>query len=555
MAKNKVDTFFDLLLRSGLVDKDQLNGALLQMKKVAAGKPVDVDFVSSYLLEAGLITRWQCDKLLEGKHKGFFIGKYKLLGHIGSGGMSHVFLAQHVLMRRRVAIKILPKSRVQDSSYLQRFHREAQAAAALDHRNIVRAYDVDHDGDTHYIVMEFIEGQDLQALVKKEGPLDYARAADFVRQAAEGLAHAHEAGLIHRDVKPANLLLDRHNVVKVLDLGLARFSGDDKASLTVAYDENVLGTADYLAPEQARDSHGVDARADIYSLGCSFYFLLVGAPPFPDGTLPQRLIAHQKQQPPDVRLKRRDAPVDLLQICLRMMAKKPANRYQSTREVADVLAEWLNAHGHPVESQGTPGSSKSGMHGAAAIEVDDEATSEGDEDRPHVDIWSSSSSGGSASVLPQLDVRSSSKVAHESDTVPKAEGGTVAGGKKNKSATKRILSGSEPDLKALSLPVAKPLEEEEETPPEPAGVPGVDLVLDFGPSAAQRYKPKTLSDIGQKAAAGKASPLEMLKIRLMKQLGLGTGRKQDQKMLVWGTIIGGSVLALILLVLLMIFHR
>ena len=165
--------------------------------------------------------------------------------------MSSVYLAEHVLMQRRVAIKVLPKNRVDDSSYLARFHREAQAAAALDHRNIVRAYDVDNDGNIHYLVMEYVEGRDLQQIVKEDGPLDYAAAAEYIRQAAEGLAHAHQAGLIHRDVKPANLLVDQKNVVKVLDLGLARFTDEDKASLTVAYDENVLGTADYLAPEQA----------------------------------------------------------------------------------------------------------------------------------------------------------------------------------------------------------------------------------------------------------------------------------------------------------------
>ena len=269
--------------------------------------------------------------------------------------MSSVYLAEHVLMQRRVAIKVLPKNRVEDTSYLARFHREAQAAAALDHRNIVRAYDVDNDGSIHYLVMEYVEGRDLQHIVKEDGPLDYVAAAEYIRQAAEGLAHAHEAGLIHRDVKPANLLVDQKNVVKVLDLGLARFTDEDKASLTVAYDENVLGTADYLAPEQALDSHGVDARADIYGLGCSLYYLLTGHPPFPGGTLPQRLMMHQKQPPPSIYLDRPDAPPDLVDICLKMMAKKPDQRYQSAAEVAAVLAQWLVAHGQVVEGGSSAG--------------------------------------------------------------------------------------------------------------------------------------------------------------------------------------------------------
>jgi serine/threonine-protein kinase len=358
MPKPNVETFLDLVQRSGLVEKDRLQALLAQLETDSGGKlPADVDRVAQQLVARNLITPWQCEKLLEGKHRGFFLGRYKLLGELGAGGMSKVYLGEHVLMQRRVAIKVLPQKRVTDTSYLQRFHREARAAAALDHPNIVRAYDVDNDGDNHYLVMEYVEGRDLQQTVKRDGRLDYATAADYVRQAAEGLGHAHAHGLVHRDVKPANLLVDRKNVVKVLDLGLARFTDDDRASLTVQYDENVLGTADYLAPEQAIDSHGADARADIYSLGCAFYFLLTGHPPFPDGTLPQRLMAHQKQQPQSILKERPDAPADLVAICMKMMAKRPADRYQTMDAVAQALRRWLADRGL--------GSSGSGL--AAAV--------------------------------------------------------------------------------------------------------------------------------------------------------------------------------------------
>jgi serine/threonine protein kinase len=346
MAKPNVESFLDLVQRSKLVEKDQLQEIVARLKEESGGElPEDVDAVAKRLLAENLISPWQSEKLLEGKHRGFFLGRYKLLGEIGTGGMSRVYLGEHVLMRRLVAIKVLPKHRVTDSSYLERFHREARAAASLDHPNIVRAYDVDNDGDTHYLVMEFVDGRDLQQTVKKDGRLDYPVAADFIRQAAEGLANAHANGLIHRDVKPANLLVDQKNVVKVLDLGLARFTDEDRASLTVQYDENVLGTADYLPPEQAIDSHGIDARADIYSLGCTLYFLLTGHPPFPDGTLPQRLMAHQRQQPPSIAKERPDAPADLLAMCMKMMAKKPVDRYQSMTEVAQALRRWLTDHG------------------------------------------------------------------------------------------------------------------------------------------------------------------------------------------------------------------
>lgn len=359
MTNLTVDKFIDLVQRSGLVEHDALKRCLSQYREFApiAGE-TDVVSLADYLAEADLLTRWQCDKLLEGRYKGFFLKKYKLLGHLGTGGMSTVYLAEHVLMQRRVAIKVLPKHRVQGTSYLARFHREAKAAAALDHRNIVRAYDVDNEGDVHYLVMEYVEGQDLQALVRDLGPLDYPVAADYYRQAALGLAHAHRAGLVHRDIKPANLLVDRSHVVKILDLGLARFTEEDHASLTLAHDENVLGTADYLAPEQARDSHGADARADIYSLGCSFYYALTGHPPFCEGTLPQRLMHHQNSPPPSVAEDRADAPEDLVRICLKMMAKKPGDRQQSATEVADALAQWMTTQQIAVDTRGVADSSR-----------------------------------------------------------------------------------------------------------------------------------------------------------------------------------------------------
>ena len=382
MPKPKVDAFLDLVRRSGLVEKDRLNALLLELKREAGGHSItDTGFVADRIVQAELLTRWQADRLLEGRHKGFFLGKYKLLGLLGAGGMSSVYLAEHVLMQRRVAIKVLPKSRVEDTSYLARFHREARAAASLDHRNIVRAYDVDNDGSIHYLVMEYVEGRDLQHIVQEDGPLDYLAVADYIRQTAEGLAHAHESGLIHRDVKPANLLVDQKNVIKLLDLGLARFTDEDKASLTMAFNENVLGTADYLAPEQALDSHGVDARADIYGLGCSMYFLLTGHPPFVGGTLPQRLMMHQKDTPPSVFIDRPDAPPDLVDICMKMMAKKPGDRYQSAEEVARSLVQWLVAHGQWVESAGGSGWSSERLAGVVRGEARARAKKRGSSQR------------------------------------------------------------------------------------------------------------------------------------------------------------------------------
>lgn len=366
------ESFLSVVRRSGLVEQDQLARLLEEFKQ----NDIAVDSsqaIADALVERGWLTRWQADKLLQGKHKGFFLGKYRLLSLLGKGGMSAVYLAEHVLMRRRCAIKVLPTKRVKDTSYLGRFHREAQAVASLDHPNIVRAYDVDSvvdkETEIHFLVMEYVEGRDLQNIVTEEGPLDCVRAVNYIRQAADGLSHAHQAGMAHRDIKPGNLLVTADDTVKILDMGLARFFDDPETeSLTVTHDEKVLGTADYLAPEQALDSHKVDARADIYSLGCTLYFLLTGHPPFTEGTLAQRLMAHQTKEPPPIQDERPGVPSDLVALIQQMMQKQREDRYQTAAEVVSVLADWLNTHAdeqwkrqHPgVFSGGSAVSSDSG---------------------------------------------------------------------------------------------------------------------------------------------------------------------------------------------------
>lgn len=362
MAKLSAENFIDYVERSGLVEEDQLAKSLDMLKEKHGGKlPEDSDLVANHLINANLITQWHADKIQDRKYKGFKLGKYKLLRLIGTGGMSSVYLAEHVLMKQKRAVKVLPKSRVNDSSYLARFHLEAQATASLDHPNIVRAYDVDNDGDQHFLVMEFIDGKDLQNIVKQEGPLPLELACNYIAQTAVGLAYAHENNLIHRDIKPANLLIDDKGIVRILDLGLALYSDGAKASLTVAHNENVLGTADYLSPEQAVNSHKVDLRTDIYSLGCTLYFLLTGHPPFTDGSLAQRIMKHQTTMPEDVRKDRPECPRDLVDICVKMMQKKSEKRYQNMNQVAQALETWLANHGYKFE----PGSNDAAMKAAA----------------------------------------------------------------------------------------------------------------------------------------------------------------------------------------------
>jgi eukaryotic-like serine/threonine-protein kinase len=342
-------SFLAVVKRSGVVSEEVLQRAVedLQKRNIPLDDP---DALAGALIEVGVVTRWQAEKMLQGKHKGFFLGPYRLLDMLGKGGMGAVYLAEHTLMRRRCAIKVLPTRNIGSRSYLERFYREAQAVAAMDHKNIVRAYDVNQaqvgDADVHFLAMEYVEGRDLQRLIDDDGVLRYTEAAEYMRQAAEGLAHAHEAGMVHRDIKPANLLVNLKGVVKILDLGLAKFYDDaHEASLTVAHQETVLGTADYLAPEQAVDSHKTDHRADIYSLGCTFYFLLTGHPPFCEGSVANRLLQHQIKPPPPIRDDRPDAPDSLLAIIDRMMAKDREHRYQSAHDVAEDLTVWLAENG------------------------------------------------------------------------------------------------------------------------------------------------------------------------------------------------------------------
>jgi serine/threonine protein kinase len=349
MTNVTANKLLDLVRRSGLVDEAKLTAFLEKVRTKHGDAAIDDQpRMADLMVEDGLVTRWQADKLLAGKHKGFRLGKYKLLGQIGKGGMSSVYLAEHELMKRRVAIKVLPQNRVNDSSYLERFRLEARAVAKLDDPNIVRAYDIDNERDIHYIVMEYVDGQDLHQMVMAQGPIDYDTAADYIAQVAQGLQHAHEMGLVHRDIKPANCLVDKHNVVKLLDLGLAKLTEDDQASLTMANEENVLGTADYLAPEQALNSHEADSRSDIYSLGCTLYFLLTGGPPFPEGSISERLLKHQTAKPESIFKARPDAPPSLVDICETMMAKKPDERFQTAGDVAERLKEWLADRGRTI---------------------------------------------------------------------------------------------------------------------------------------------------------------------------------------------------------------
>jgi serine/threonine protein kinase len=334
MAITTVEGFLEALEKSKLLDEGQLAEA-----RQIASETAEVKALARTLIQKGLLSRWQAAQLLAGRTTVFFLGKYKLIELLGRGGMGGVFLAQHTMMNRRVALKVVSKQIAQDPAALEQFLAEARAIAALDHPNIVRAYNVDCEEGRYYLVMEYVEGKDLQRLVEEEGPLDFQKVVDYIRQAAEGLAHAHQHNLIHCDIKPSNLLVTPEGVVKILDLGLARWAASHAEQEEKEADPRLVGTVDYQAPEVGLGEK-VDARADIYSLGCTMFFLLTGKPPFGEGTLHERILKHQTQPPPDIASLRPGTPKDLILICRKMMAKKPADRFQSVEEVSKLLARW-----------------------------------------------------------------------------------------------------------------------------------------------------------------------------------------------------------------------
>ena len=356
MTQITVALFLDYLHRSRLVDEVRLGAVVAEMRaELGPEKSEQIDTVTRWCVSRKLVTEWQAKQLLRKRYKGFFLRQYKILSHIGAGGMSTVYLAEHSIMQRRVAIKVLPKKKLEKSVYLDRFIREAQTIASLDHPNIVRAYDIDQEDDVHYIVMEYFDGRNLQEVIAEKGVLSFETAVDYVRQAALALEYAHQAGVVHRDVKPGNVLVNDQGLVKVLDLGLALLDERNfDGQLTAIQEDKILGTADYLAPEQGIDSHTVDGRADIYGLGGVLYFCLTGHPPFPTGTIAQRLLAHQHEEPQSIFVDRPEAPDSLVRLCRKMMAKKKENRQQSALEVVSDMQNWLIENGFADESDFPP---------------------------------------------------------------------------------------------------------------------------------------------------------------------------------------------------------
>lgn len=281
--------------------------------------------------------------------------RYRIRKVLGVGGMGVVFQAEHRLMERAVALKVINRALLSRPEFVERFEQEVKAAAKLAHPNIVVAHDAEQVGDLHFLVMEFVDGQSLAKIVERMGPLPVVNACHYIRQAAQGLQHAHEKGMVHRDIKPQNLMLTKRGQIKVLDFGLARLRQIEEASLpqadvteefassTLTRAGSVLGTPDYMAPEQAADPRNADARSDIYSLGCTLYFLLTGRPPFAHESALKKLKAHQQVEMQPVDSYRDDVPAELMSVLERMVAKEPSARFQTAAEVVQAIAPLARA--------------------------------------------------------------------------------------------------------------------------------------------------------------------------------------------------------------------
>lgn len=292
------------------------------------------------LRQSGGLTEFQCEATRRGEAAQLVLGNYVLLDRIGRGGMGQVYRAWHRNMERVVALKTLRPKAIHSDNAVRRFHREVKTAARLSHPNIVTAFDADESGGTHFLVMEYVPGCNLAVYVREHGPANVAQATGWLLQAARGLAFAHRRGVVHRDIKPSNLLLGAGGTVKVLDLGLARLedrlnSEDAAEGLTRTGD--LLGTLDFMAPEQMLDTRGAGPKADIYALGCTLYYLLSGEPPYGGRTVSEKLLRHRQQPVPPIRALHPDAPPALDRLLQRMLAKRPEDRPADMDEVVAAL--------------------------------------------------------------------------------------------------------------------------------------------------------------------------------------------------------------------------
>lgn len=341
--------FRDTALASGLVDEAQLHlaeegAATLLDRSIAPPSEWD-QAVADTLVQSKVLTPFQAREMLAGR-KRFRLGQYTVLDEVARGGMGQVFRAEHAMMGREVAVKVLPRAKATPESEAA-FRREMRMLGRLDHENLVRAFDAGYDAMVYYLVTELVPGIDLKRQIQKTGVMDEATAASVIAQAAKGLAYAHDQGLVHRDVKPGNLLVMPDGRVKVLDLGLAGSQLEEESARL----GRVVGTMDYIAPEQIRTPDDVGPSADIYALGCTLYYAVCGQVPFPDGTRREKMQRHLYEVPPSIHKLAPWLSVDFCRLIESMMAKDPDQRLRSATEVVERLRPWTPPVPMPIRAR------------------------------------------------------------------------------------------------------------------------------------------------------------------------------------------------------------
>jgi serine/threonine-protein kinase len=350
------DTFLRNLHQSGLLTPE-LAEALPRLPETDRGR-----VLARALVHMQLLTKFQAERLLAGVTTGFVLGQYRILELLGVGGMGKVYKAVHQTMNREVAIKILAPHLMKTSKAKDLFQKEVRAAARLIHPNIVTAFDANQIGDRYFLVMEYVDGPNLDQLVRERGALPVGLACEIIRQTANGLQYAHEMGMVHRDIKPANLLAtligkNKDLVIKILDFGLARLhepgarSEEGRTRGESAAGRSIMGTPDFLSPEQG-EGGDVDIRSDLYSLGCTFYFLLTGRVPYPGGTSWEKLDRQKNEEPELVEDGRPEIPAAVASIVRRLMAKYPPHRFQTPAEIAAAVAPFAASESAPWEATG-----------------------------------------------------------------------------------------------------------------------------------------------------------------------------------------------------------
>ncbi len=339
MAKTTQSVFRNSALLSGLVTQEELDRAdeALRGEALPTSAEVGDRELADKLVEMSVITGYQADQLMTGRTK-FNLGPYIVTDYIGQGGMGQVFKAEHKVMGREVAVKVLPVNRSTDEA-IAHFTREIRTQAKLDHPNLVRAYDAGHEGKVHYLVTEYVPGMDLRRLIRSQGPLNVNQAATVIMLAALGLDYAHQSGLIHRDVKPGNILVTPSGIAKVSDLGLAGFLNEEDDDPRAG---KIVGTADYLSPEQIENPLDVNKASDIYSLGCTLYYAITGKVPFPGGTPASKAKRHLTETPWHPRRFNPDINEEFVEIIADMMEKDPQLRIQTMTEVVSRLEPWAS---------------------------------------------------------------------------------------------------------------------------------------------------------------------------------------------------------------------